>query len=89
MLYEVITKSIALENEEGTATIGVMEAGEYEFGTATIELMTITSGSLEVLLPGEAERTHFVSHTLYEVIRTHHCGTDLAKANTMSPTRSC
>ncbi|RKD92829.1 pyrimidine/purine nucleoside phosphorylase [Mangrovibacterium diazotrophicum] len=48
-------KSIALENEEGTATIGVMEAGEYEFGTATIELMTITSGSLDVLLPGETE----------------------------------
>jgi len=48
-------KSIALENEEGTATIGVMEAGEYEFGTATIELMTITSGNLDVLLPGENE----------------------------------
>ncbi|MDP2112731.1 MAG: pyrimidine/purine nucleoside phosphorylase, partial [Bacteroidota bacterium] len=37
-------KSIALENLEGVATVGVMEAGEYEFGTATIELMTITSG---------------------------------------------
>lgn len=46
-------KSIALENEEGTATIGVMEAGEYEFGTATIELMTVTSGALDVQLPGE------------------------------------
>ncbi len=46
-------KSIALENEEGTATIGVMEAGEYEFGTATIELMTVTSGILDVMLPGE------------------------------------
>lgn len=46
-------KSIALENEEGVATIGVMEAGEYEFGTATIELMTITAGVLAVQLPGE------------------------------------
>lgn len=46
-------KSIALENEEGKATVGVMEAGEYDFGTSTIELMTVTSGSLEVLLPGE------------------------------------
>jgi hypothetical protein len=45
-------KSIALENTDGVATIGVMEAGEYEFGTGTIEHMTITSGVLEVMLPG-------------------------------------
>lgn len=48
-------KSIALENAEGVATIGVMESGEYEFGTGTIEHMTITSGVLEVMLPGESE----------------------------------
>ena len=48
-------KSIALENADGNATIGVMEAGEYEFGTATIEHMTVTSGVLDVLLPGEGE----------------------------------
>lgn len=45
-------KSIALENAEGVATIGVMEAGEYEFGTSSIEYMTITSGVLQVMLPG-------------------------------------
>ncbi|WP_068471615.1 pyrimidine/purine nucleoside phosphorylase [Saccharicrinis aurantiacus] len=48
-------KSIALENAEGNATIGVMEIGEYEFGTATIEHMTVTSGTLLVQLPGETE----------------------------------
>lgn len=47
-------KSIALENAEGIATIGVMEAGEYEFGTSTIEHMTITSGVLQVMLPGSS-----------------------------------
>lgn len=52
-------KSIALENEEGVATVGVMEAGEYEFGTGTIEHMTITSGTLEVLLPGETDWKSF------------------------------
>ena len=45
-------KSIALENAEGVATIGVMEDGEYEFGTGTIEHMTVTSGVLDVMLPG-------------------------------------
>ncbi|HEY3372879.1 MAG TPA: pyrimidine/purine nucleoside phosphorylase [Prolixibacteraceae bacterium] len=52
-------KSIALENADGVATIGVMEAGEYEFGTATIEHMTITSGVLEVILPGETTWTSY------------------------------
>ncbi|WP_163716771.1 pyrimidine/purine nucleoside phosphorylase [Mangrovibacterium lignilyticum] len=60
-------KSIALENEEGTATIGVMEAGEYEFGTATIELMTITSGSLDVLLPGETDWKVFETGSTFRV----------------------
>lgn len=45
-------KSIALENTEGVATVGVMEAGEYEFGTSTIEHMTVVSGVLQVMLPG-------------------------------------
>ncbi len=46
-------KSISLHNNEGNATVGVIAAGEFEFGTATIELMTIISGDLDVLLPGE------------------------------------
>lgn len=46
-------KSIALENTEGVATVGVMEAGEYEFGTTTIEYVTITSGVMQVMLPNE------------------------------------
>ncbi|HAH23696.1 MAG TPA: hypothetical protein DCL77_08060 [Prolixibacteraceae bacterium] len=52
-------KSIALENVEGVATVGVMESGEYEFGTSTIEYMTITSGILEVMLPGEETWTFY------------------------------
>jgi purine/pyrimidine-nucleoside phosphorylase len=45
-------KSIAFNTPDGPATIGVIAAGEYEFGTATIEHMTITSGEMEALLPG-------------------------------------
>ena len=43
--------SIALESTEGRATVGVMAAGEYEFGTDTIEVMTVISGQLIILLP--------------------------------------
>jgi len=47
-------KSIAFENEDGPATIGVMAPGDYEFGTSTVEYMTVISGMLTVLLPGES-----------------------------------
>lgn len=33
-------------------TLGFMQPGEYEFGTDQAELMEITSGELEVKLPG-------------------------------------
>lgn len=48
-------KSIAFETTEGRATIGVMAAGEYEFGTDTIEHMTVTSGEMAVQQPNETE----------------------------------
>ena len=44
-------KSIAFTTENGPATIGVMAPGEYEFGTATKEIMQVTSGMLTVQLP--------------------------------------
>ncbi len=48
-------KSIALENVEGVSTVGVISAGEYEFGTDSVEYMTVISGVLEVLLPEATE----------------------------------
>ncbi len=54
-------KSIAFENAEGRATLGVMAAGEYEFGTSTVEYMTVISGSMIVKLPGKIEWETFVS----------------------------
>lgn len=53
--FEGKVKSIAFSADEGNATIGVMAPGEYEFGTSTVEFMTITSGLMSVLLPGEKE----------------------------------
>lgn len=48
-------KSIAFDTEEGRATVGVMAPGEYEFGTSTVEYMTVTSGLMSILLPGDSE----------------------------------
>jgi len=60
-------KSIAVENEEGSATVGVMEAGEYEFGTSTVEIMTITGGILDVMLPGEDQWKKYSKGEIFEV----------------------
>lgn len=53
--YDGKVKSIAFNNEEGDVTVGVMAPGEYEFGTTTVEYMTVCSGELVVQLPGETE----------------------------------
>jgi len=59
--------SIALENEEGVATVGVMETGEYEFGTSTVEIMTITGGTLGVMMPGESQWTNYPKGAIFSV----------------------
>ena len=43
-------KSIGFETETLPATVGVMEIGEYEFGTSQKETMTVVSGALTVIL---------------------------------------
>lgn len=45
--------SIAFQQAEKEATVGVMAVGDYEFGTALAEVMIVVSGALTVLLPGE------------------------------------
>ena len=61
--------SIGLESAEGTATVGVMAAGEYEFGTATIEIMTVISGTLSVQQPGETEWKTYNKFESFEVAK--------------------
>jgi len=46
-------KSLAFKSGDDDATIGVMAAGEYKFGTSTIEHMTLISGEMSVKLPNE------------------------------------
>lgn len=57
--FEGKVKSISLTNAQGKATIGVMDMGEYEFGTSTVEYMSVISGMLTVLLPGSKEWRSF------------------------------
>jgi len=61
--------SMGFENNEGRLTIGVMAAGEYEFGTSTIEHMTVTSGKMKVLLPGESTWKEYGPYETFVVAR--------------------
>ncbi|WP_029686398.1 pyrimidine/purine nucleoside phosphorylase [Tatumella saanichensis] len=66
--FEGKVKSIAFENTlSGEATIGVMSTGEYTFGTGKPEEMTVVSGALKVLLPGETEWQWFEAGSSFNV----------------------
>ena len=59
--------SIAFAGDQLPATVGVMAAGEYEFGTSQHEVLSIISGELSVLLPGQAEWQTFSQGQQFEV----------------------
>jgi purine/pyrimidine-nucleoside phosphorylase len=44
-------KSIGFKTSQCPATVGVIAPGEYEFGTSTVEIMTVITGKLSALLP--------------------------------------
>ncbi|WP_288653845.1 MULTISPECIES: pyrimidine/purine nucleoside phosphorylase [Pantoea] len=51
----------------GRASVGVMAEGEYTFGTGQPEEMTVVSGALKVLLPGEAEWKWYEAGSTFNV----------------------
>lgn len=48
-------KSISFSASGLKSTVGVMLAGEYEFGTSSVERMTLIAGQWQIRLPGESE----------------------------------
>jgi purine/pyrimidine-nucleoside phosphorylase len=60
-------KSIAFSASDSPATLGVMAKGEYEFGTSTVEYMTVVSGTMTVLLPGETEWKEYKPFDTFKV----------------------
>ena len=52
-------KSLGFVSNNGKATVGVMEKGDYEFGTNTVEEMIVISGKLSVKLPGREKFEEF------------------------------
>jgi uncharacterized protein YaiE (UPF0345 family) len=65
--FEGAVKSLGYAATNGKSTIGVIETGEYEFGTSTHETMTVIEGELEALLPGQTNWQTFTAGQSFEV----------------------
>jgi hypothetical protein len=60
-------KSLGYASSEGKATIGVMDEGEYQFGTSLAETILVIQRQLTVLLPGEQTWKTFVNGLCFDV----------------------
>ncbi|MFD2147131.1 pyrimidine/purine nucleoside phosphorylase [Mucilaginibacter antarcticus] len=65
--FDGAVKSLAYTSAKGKSTIGVIESGEYEFGTSTHETMTVIEGELVALLPGQQEWKSYTNGQYFEV----------------------
>jgi len=60
-------KSLGYTSQDGKSTIGVMEKGNYEFGTSSHETMIVIEGVLEVKLDGQNEWVSYGAGQSFEV----------------------
>ena len=60
-------KSLGYVTPSGKSTIGVMEEGDYEFGTSTHETMTVIEGTLVVTMPNETTSKSYGKGETFEV----------------------
>ena len=65
--FEGNVKSLGYTSATGKSTVGVMEAGEYEFGTSTHETMHVVEGEMTVKLPNSSEWTTYKAGASYEI----------------------
>jgi uncharacterized protein YaiE (UPF0345 family) len=65
--FEAQVQSIGFERHGRRATVGVIDVGEFHFGTEAAERMTVISGELLARLPGEASFRAFPAGTVFEV----------------------
>ena len=50
-----VTSRVVIFADGSEKTLGIMLPGEYVFNTDVEELMEVTAGKMDVLLPGESE----------------------------------
>lgn len=65
--FDGAVKSLGYNSSEGKSTIGIIEPGEYEFGTSSHETMVVIEGELIALLPEQTEWKSFKNSESFEV----------------------
>ncbi len=60
-------QSVGFQRNGRRATVGVVDVGEFHFGTDAPERMTVISGELQARLPGETTFRPFPAGTAFEV----------------------
>ena len=65
--FEGKVQSVGFERNGWRATVGVIDVGEFHFGTDAAERMTVVSGELWAKLPGETAFRAFPAGTTFEV----------------------
>jgi uncharacterized protein YaiE (UPF0345 family) len=62
-----VTSRTVLFPDGSKKTLGIMLPGNYEFGTASKEVMEILDGDMDVLLPGENQWKTMKAGNVFEV----------------------
>ena len=65
--FEGKVQSVGLERNGRRATVGVIDVGEFHFGTDAAERMTVVSGELWVKYPGQPAFRPYPAGTVFEV----------------------
>jgi uncharacterized protein YaiE (UPF0345 family) len=65
--FEGKVQSVGFERNGRKASVGVIDPGEFHFGTDAAERMTVVSGELWAKLPGESAWRAFPAGTVFEV----------------------
>lgn len=65
--FEGKVQSVGFERNGRRATVGVIDVGEFHFGTDAPERMTIVSGELLAKLPGATVWTVYPAGTAFEI----------------------
>lgn len=66
--FEGSVKSLGFTQDDGDSSVGVMAAGEYTFGTAAPEKMTVVKGALTVKLPDSEEWITYEAGQAFNVV---------------------
>ncbi|MEZ8824274.1 pyrimidine/purine nucleoside phosphorylase [Vibrio amylolyticus] len=66
--FDSNVKSLGFTQKDDQISVGVMEVGDYTFGTAAPEKMTVIKGELVIKRAGEAEWSTYRNGEAFDVV---------------------